>query len=125
MCRVVKKNEHIQKNDSQGEPKSKTIASSSSYGDFVSTKISNEPLNISGDNSSHTSYQHNESTYSSPITSPHHVTPVAEMEQSMTETNPASFWVSPDYILDSSKVLNSREVRRNLSESTVRLPKVP
>ncbi|KAH7514377.1 hypothetical protein FEM48_Zijuj11G0083300 [Ziziphus jujuba var. spinosa] len=100
LCRVVKKNEHTQ---SHGEPKGKKIASSSSYGDFTSTRISNEPLNISGDNSSHASYQHNESTYSSPVTSPHQVTPAVEMEQSMTETNPASFWVSPDYILDSSK----------------------
>lgn len=108
MCRVVKKNEHIQNNDFHGERKGKMVGSSSSTGDLTSTRISSEPLNISGDISSHASYQHNGSTYSSPITSPHQVTPVAE-----TETNPASFWVSPDYILDSSKVLHTKEERRN------------
>ncbi|XP_062073678.1 NAC domain-containing protein 71-like [Humulus lupulus] len=105
LCRVVKKNENGQKlNDCLGEPKGKKIGSSSSHGDFTSARLLlNEPLGISGEASSHASYQHNESQYSSPITSPNEVTRAADFEPSVTETNPASFWVSPDLILDSSK----------------------
>ncbi|KAM6557477.1 hypothetical protein CsatB_004496 [Cannabis sativa] len=95
LCRVVKKNENGQKlNDWLGEPKGKKIGSSSSNGGL----ILNEPLGInSGEASSHAS------RYSSPIMSPNEVTPVSDFEPSVTQTNPASFWVSPDLILDSSK----------------------
>ena len=56
--------------------------------------------------SSLASYQcNNESRYSSPIASPAELTPVSEFEPSLAETDPASFWVSPELILDSSKVL--------------------
>ncbi|PON57076.1 NAC domain containing protein [Parasponia andersonii] len=105
LCRVVKKNENTQKiNDCLGEPKSsKKSGSNSSNGDFTSTRVLNEPIGISGETSPHVSYQYNESRHSSPMTSPNEVTPVPDFEPSVTETNPASFWVSPELILDSSK----------------------
>ncbi|PON56885.1 NAC domain containing protein [Trema orientale] len=105
LCRVVKKNENTQKiNDCLGESKSsKKIGSSSSNGDFTSTRVLNEPIGISGETSPHMSSQYNESRHSSPITSPNEVTTVPDFEPSVTETNPASFWVSPELILDSSK----------------------
>ncbi|GMN30678.1 hypothetical protein TIFTF001_002919 [Ficus carica] len=104
LCRIVKKNESIERaNDCRGEPKSKKIGSSSSNTNFTSTGLLNEPVSVSGDVSSHASYQYNESRYSSPITSPHELTTVSDFEPSLTETNPANFWISPDLILDSSK----------------------
>ena len=118
----MKKNENRQKiNDCLGEPKSKKIGSSSSVGDSTSTRILNEPLVITGETSSHVSYQYNESRYSSPITSPNEVTPVSDFEPSVTGTNPASFWVSPELILDSSKVLITfpTEELRQFKESII------
>jgi len=84
-----------------GEPKAKRVGSSSSNVDFTSTRASNEPISISN-------YLQNESQYSSPITPPLEVTPMAEFEPSLMETNPTSFWVAPELILDSSKVLHFR-----------------
>ncbi|GLT91197.1 hypothetical protein SLE2022_090970 [Rubroshorea leprosula] len=106
LCRVVKRNEHAQKtSDSHGEPKSKRLGSSSGNGEFTSTQISNEGMSISCDISPQGSYPCYESRYSSPITSPHpyEVTQVAPFEHASMDSNPASFWVSPDLILDSSK----------------------
>jgi hypothetical protein len=52
----------------------------------------------------------NESNYSTPITSPYQPTTMGECDQPSTYssmgTNPASLCVSPDMILDSSKVSN-------------------
>lgn len=96
LCRVIKKNENGQKMNDHGEPKAKRVGSSSSNVDFTSTRASNEPISISN-------YLQNESQYSSPITPPHEVTPMAEFEPSLMETNPTSFWVAPELILDSSK----------------------
>ncbi|KAM7257818.1 hypothetical protein ACFE04_013559 [Oxalis oulophora] len=105
LCRIVKKNEHISKtNDPQGELKSKMIGSSSN-GDINTLGTSESPLNISGDISSQASYPYNGSLHSSPLTSPfpYEVTPMAGFEPSFTETNHSNVWISPDYILDSSK----------------------
>ncbi|KAJ7952662.1 NAC domain-containing protein [Quillaja saponaria] len=104
LCRVVKKNEHIQKmNDTRGKPKGNRVGSSSSNGDLTSMAISKEPLSISGDIPSQASYLHNESRYSSPTPSPYEVAPMAQFEPALMEISPADFWVSPDLILDSSK----------------------
>ena len=45
------------------------------------------------------------SSHSSPIGSPSNMAPVSGFEQVSTDTNSSSFWLSPDMILDSSKVL--------------------
>ncbi|GAV68138.1 NAM domain-containing protein [Cephalotus follicularis] len=106
LCRVVKKNEQIQKtNDSNVASKSNRVGSSSGYGDLTSTRVSNEPLIVSSDISSQASYPNNGSSYSSPMTSPfpYEVAPIAEFDPTSIETNYSSLWVSPDYILDSSK----------------------
>lgn len=115
MCRVVKKNEHAQKMNDHEEPKAKMVGSSSSNGDFTFASTSNEPASIANDIPSQASYLYNESQYCSPITSPYEVTPVAEYEPALMETNPTSFWVSPDLILDSSKVLNLRNKGTSVS----------
>lgn len=94
MCRVVKKNENAQKmSDFHGEAKSKTIGSSSSNGDFTSMMISNEqPMTMAND-------------FVSQTTSSHNIIPMAGYEPPLMATDPSSVWVSPDLILDSSKVL--------------------
>lgn len=96
LCRVVKKNDKT--NDSNGEPKApKRVGTSSSNVDLTS----NEPLSISAGMSSQVNY---ESRHSSHTTSPYEATPTAEFEPASRDANPADFWVSPDLILDSSKV---------------------
>lgn len=105
MCRVVKKNEHTQKMIDHGEPKAKKAGASASNGDFTCTRTPNEPISISDDISSKACFLYNESQHSSPITSPHKVITRAEFEPALMETNPSSFLVSPELILDSSKVL--------------------
>lgn len=103
MCRVIKKNEKA--SASQGEHKGKRAGSSSINGSDTSVKFSSEPFSNSGDASSQASHLNNESRYSSPITSPYNVAPMGEFNQASVETtNPSNFWISPDMILDSSKV---------------------
>lgn len=106
LCRVVKRNEQTQKT-------SKRVGSSSSMGDFTSRRVSNEPLSISSDMSSQSSCLYNESRYSSPMTSPYpyEVSTIPESEPAPMETNTANLWVSPDLILDSSKVKNIQEFK--------------
>lgn len=103
LCRVVKKNEHTQKMIDHGEPKAKKAGASASNGDFTCTRTPNEPISISDDISSKACFLYNESQHSSPITSPHKVITRAEFEPALMETNPSSFLVSPELILDSSK----------------------
>lgn len=93
LCRVVKRNELIQKtSDSHGGSKTKRVGSSSGK----------EAMSISSDISPQASYPGNESLYSSPITSPY---PYEATQAAPTRpvSNPANLWVSPDLILDSSK----------------------
>nr|AOC59200.1 NAC transcription factor 16 [Haloxylon ammodendron] len=90
LCRVVKRsgfNEDV---------KAKRAGSSSSKKELTPTEVSTEPLSSSD-------YQYNSSNYSTPIPSPY-ITPRAEFEAtaSMSSQSP-SMWVSPEFILDSSK----------------------
>jgi hypothetical protein len=52
----------------------------------------------SNDVTSQTSYQTNDS-------GSQNMAPIAEFNNVSIETNPSNFWISPDMILDSSKVL--------------------
>lgn len=106
MCRVIKKNEQIHKiSDAHGEPKAKWVGSSSCNGDFTSTAMPYEAVIINEDTTFQTSQMCNGSTFSSPIASPYHTTPTVENESFSMGNNTSSLWVSPDLILDSSKVL--------------------
>lgn len=103
---MIKKNEQIQKmSDAHGEPKAKWVGSSSCNEDFTSTAMPNEAVIINADTSVQTSQMCTGSTFSSPIASPFHTTPMVENEAFSMGNNPSSLWVSPDLILDSSKVL--------------------
>ncbi|KAK6250977.1 hypothetical protein QUC31_008562 [Theobroma cacao] len=103
LCRVVKRNEQ-KATDAHGEPKATRVGSNSTNVELTSTRICNESLSI-GDISCQTSYPNNESRCSSPTTSPYpyEVTQMQPFEPVSVDTDPASVWVSPDLILDSSK----------------------
>lgn len=79
---------------------------SSSYGDCETMEVCSEPSSMSNNTCSQGNYLYNESHYPSQMPSQHEVAPMADLNPYLTETNPASCWVSPDMILDSSKVLN-------------------
>jgi len=79
LCRVIKKNE-----------KSRRVATSSINGSETSMRFSNEV-------SSQASHLNNEG-------GSQNVASIAEFNHVSTETNPSNFWISPDMILDSSKV---------------------
>lgn len=91
LCRVVKKSGFNE------EVKTKRAGSSSNNKEFTPTEVSNELLSVSSDN------QYNSSNYSTPISSPY-ITPRADFETtaSLSSQSP-SMWVSPEFILDSSK----------------------
>lgn len=90
--------------DIYGDPKAKQVGSCSSNGDFSSTRTLNEPVIIPDDIPFQASYMGSENNYSSALTSPYQTTTMVETEQAPMGTSPSSLWVSPDFILDSSKV---------------------
>ncbi|KAL1354496.1 hypothetical protein HN51_068303 [Arachis hypogaea] len=105
LCRVIKKNDKASdykgkrgvsssKNENENENESSMRLSSSK-----------EHLSISADVSSQASQLCSESRYSSPIASPcaYNVAATAGFEPPSVDTNPSTFLVSPDMILDSSK----------------------
>ena len=92
LCRVFKKNGF---ND---EVKARRKGSSSSNKELALTEVSNKGLSIAND------YQHNGSNYSTPISSPY-ITQRTEFEATASmRINSSSMWISPELILDSSKV---------------------
>ena len=105
LCRVIKKNETQKTSDVHGESKAKGVGSSSNNGDFTSTGMSSDPVIIS-DDTFQTNQLCNGSNFSSPVSSPYPTMPMVENEPFSMGTNPSSLWVSPDLILDSSRVLN-------------------
>ncbi|MED6172398.1 hypothetical protein PIB30_049676 [Stylosanthes scabra] len=101
LCRVIKKS------DKASDCKGKRGVSSSKNENESSMRLScsKENLSISADISSQASQLCSESRYSSPIASPcaDNVAATAAFEPPSVDTNPSSFLVSPDMILDSSK----------------------
>ncbi|XP_073220192.1 NAC domain-containing protein 71 isoform X4 [Cicer arietinum] len=93
LCRVIKKNE--KSNDSQGQGRKKAKANDGS------NSISTNGNEVSSQASQLCSGS--ESLYSSPIDFSGNVPLMAGFEQASSDTNPSSFWLSPDMILDSSK----------------------
>lgn len=83
----------MKKNEKANDSKGKKAGSSCVNGSDTSMRISN-------DVSSQASHLYNESGYSSNTTSPCNVVQTAEFE------NPSDIWISPDFILDSSKVFH-------------------
>ncbi|KAE8724149.1 NAC domain-containing protein 86 [Hibiscus syriacus] len=103
LCRIVKRNEP-KKRDGHGEPKPIMVGTRSTNIEHASTRVCNEPSSTSGDISCQTSYPNSESHYSSPITSPaHETTHLPPFQPASLDIDPASVWLSPDLILDSSK----------------------
>lgn len=91
LCRVVKKSGFNE------EVKAKRAGSCSSRKEFSSTEVSYDPLSVSSDN------QGNGSNYSTPISSPC-VMRGADIETSSSMgINSSSMWISPEFILDSSR----------------------
>lgn len=87
--------------DVQGEATFKPVGSSSQTANVASV----EPIVITDDNPIQASYICNESNHSTPMTSPYQPTTMGDYDQpSMGTNNPPSLFVSPDMILDSSKV---------------------
>ncbi|KAL8150560.1 hypothetical protein V2J09_020368 [Rumex salicifolius] len=88
LCRVVRKTDV--KLGSAGSS-NKDLASSSS-------RTTNEPLSISSE-----SGFPNQSAYSTSMSSPFDMARIGELDSSSTNPNPNSLWISPEFILDSSK----------------------
>ncbi|KAK3024711.1 hypothetical protein RJ639_042933 [Escallonia herrerae] len=104
LCRVIKKNDQARKTvEVYVESKAKRVESSLGVGNFTSTRTSNEPAAIADDMPLQASYMCSKSNYSSPITSPYQTTAMVECESTSVGSNPSSLWVSPNFILDSSK----------------------
>lgn len=104
LCRIIKKNEQALKtSDNYGDPKAKQVGSCSSNGDFSSTRTLNEPVIIADDVPFQESYIGSEKNYSTTLTSPYQTTTMVETEQAPMRTSPSRLWLSPDFILDSSK----------------------
>ncbi|XP_052211062.1 NAC domain-containing protein 71-like isoform X2 [Diospyros lotus] len=107
LCRVIKKNDSTQKtSDFQGEPKAKQVGKRSNNEENCFARISSDQtLMISEDTSFQTSHRCNGSNFPSPVTSSYQSAQIMVNEACLigTITNPGSTWVSPDFILDSSK----------------------
>lgn len=96
-----------------GDLKDKQVGgSSSNNGSSASTGTMNEPMVNPDDMAFQASFMGSESNYASPIASPYQSRPMMDYEPASMGPIPSSQWVSPDLILDSSKVLlNPRLIR--------------
>lgn len=103
----MKKNEQAHKKDNHREPKGDVVGSGRVGEESASTRlVENELSNILEDNSSRTNFLENESRLSSPMTTSYDTNPMSRYSTTIMETDPEKIWISPDLILDSSKVSN-------------------
>ncbi|XP_022971988.1 NAC domain-containing protein 71-like isoform X1 [Cucurbita maxima] len=100
LCRIVKKNDNLR------ESKGNIVGNGRDIEDSTSMRlvVSNELSNISKDDSSQTNFLTDESRLSSPITSSYNTNMMSWRSMSIMETNREKVWISPDLILDSSKL---------------------
>ncbi|XP_045815902.1 NAC domain-containing protein 71-like isoform X1 [Trifolium pratense] len=101
LCRVIKKNE--KENDSRGQGGKRVRANDGN------NSISTEGNEVSCQASQLCSG--NESHFSSPIDFPCNLPNMAGFDQVSSDTNPSTFWLSPDMILDSSKDYSQIQVQ--------------
>lgn len=98
LCRVIKRNDvSLKTKDVQGV---KQVGCSSTAGRFTSV---NEPIALSDETPTQSTYMSNDSNYSTPITSPYQTTQLGDYESAIA-ANSANLWMPPSMILDSSKV---------------------
>nr|DAD47529.1 TPA_asm: hypothetical protein HUJ06_017466 [Nelumbo nucifera] len=103
LCRVVKKNDQGLKNkgDLQGEPRGKKVGETSVTGKITPTRLLNGLLS--------------NTSSSNPVMSPCEIPTMKEFSsENLNKINPMNIWISPDLILDSSKVLDfhRKQLRR-------------
>lgn len=92
----MKRNEPSHNKDNRREPKGNVVSEESTS---TRSLVSNELSNVIDldDNSSL-------NNLSSPMTSAYDTNPMSRYGTSIMETDPEKIWISPDLILDSSKV---------------------
>ncbi|KAG9155654.1 hypothetical protein Leryth_003936 [Lithospermum erythrorhizon] len=97
LCRIIKRNESLEK-------KSEDAGATSKHPQGLDSAMAlNQSPMDSEETQMQTSYLGNGSNYSTPITSPYHSIPGGDYDHFSMGTNPASLWLSPSMILDSSK----------------------
>ncbi|KAM3308604.1 NAC domain-containing protein 71 [Capsicum chacoense] len=103
LCRVTKrKNISSKMSDVHGATTFKQVECSSSNEAFTSAVASNEPLVLSDDIPTQTTYMSSDSNYSTPVNSPYQTTQIGNYDSAM-RTNAANIWMSQNMILDPSK----------------------
>ncbi|XP_017215442.1 NAC domain-containing protein 71 [Daucus carota subsp. sativus] len=108
LCRILKKNEQaMKKNNTDRCSKAKQFPCSSMKGDVKSTRTLDETVIISGDLRFQQSGMATQCNYSSTLTLP--ITPMVEGDilAAPQMADSSSLWVSPYFILDSSKEFSS------------------
>lgn len=128
LCRILKKNELTMKNSNTNRcSKAKQVPSSSRKGDVNSTKTLDETMIIS--RRFQPSCKASQGKYSS-ITFPKPLTPVVkgdELAAPQMANSSSSLWISPNFILDSSKeiYLGQEGVHENFQQNEFPTPMVP
>ncbi|MCD9646510.1 hypothetical protein HAX54_036396 [Datura stramonium] len=114
LCRVIKRKDISSKtSDVHGGKTTKQIECSSSKEAFTSFVTSNEPLVLSDDVPTQTTYMYNDSNCSTPINSPYHTTQIGDYDPAMG-IDAANLLMSQNMILDPSKeCLQGRSISGN------------
>lgn len=110
LCRVVKKTEQgLKIGEFQGESKAKSIVSSIKKS-FTPRMFKSKALRSSEESPSQASYTFDESTDSTPITSPSKIHSTMEPEPSLTQFDYTSVWMTHEMVSDASKVYHHKRL---------------
>ncbi|CAN4099764.1 unnamed protein product [Withania somnifera] len=103
LCRVIKRKDISSKaSNVHGATTFKQVECSSSNEAFISAVASNEPLVLSDDMPTQTTYMSTDSNYSTPINSSYQTPQIGNFDSAMG-TDAANIWMSQNMILDPSK----------------------